>query len=245
MIAEIPRMHFTICIGLLNRCSRLMLANTRLSHEGLYGETTGIVDRSIFESAVKVSWLCLKGDAESFDRYLADGLKTELELKDQIITAIEKRNGVTLNIEQRMLASIDSHIQDSGLSEGQIREAKKLPDLATMLDNLGEARLMYVVGQKMGSHHVHGTWPSLKFHYLDKSPEGVWSPRDHNCSTHQNQYVHVSLAVLSAMKSFISFCIKPGEDAWPFHFLIDSITAEFLKIVEDSNGSDFDPAPTT
>jgi hypothetical protein len=45
--------HYHVLIGLLHRCARLMLSNVALSHEGRFGETTAIVDRCIFESAIK------------------------------------------------------------------------------------------------------------------------------------------------------------------------------------------------
>lgn len=241
--AVIPEIRFAVCIGLLNRCSRLMLANINLSHTGVYGETTAIVDRSIFESAVKTAWLCLKGDADAFTRYLADGMKTELEFKANIEKAIVERGGIRLVIEDRMLASIMRYIESSRLTEDQIRDAKKLPDLATMLEDIGQTRLMYIVGQKLGSHHAHGTWPSLKLHYLEMAPEGMWCPRDHDCPTHQNQYLYVSFAVLYAMNSFIGFCIKDEKDVLPFRSLLDSVTDEYLKIMREADGIDFDPAP--
>jgi len=80
---HIPEVHFAGLAGQLNRCSRLMLANVRLSSTGRYGETTRLIDRCIIESAIKVRWLCFKNDRESFIRYIADGLKKDLELKRQ------------------------------------------------------------------------------------------------------------------------------------------------------------------
>lgn len=222
-----------------------MLSNIALSHEGIFGETTAIIDRSIFESCVKLSWLCQKGDIESFERYLADGLKTELEFKATIKKAIAERAGQALVIEMRMLDSIQRYIASSTLSESQIQESKSLPDLASMLGTLRHSRLMYIVGQKIGSHHVHGTWPSLKLHYLEMTQEGFWAPRDHNCPTNQNQYVYIPLGLLDAMKSFIGFCVEEPEERIPFIELLDSIMEEIKKYVREADGDDFDPAPAT
>lgn len=118
---SIPPVHYAVLTGLLNRCSRLMLANTRLSCTLRYGETTRLLDRSISESAVKVMWLCHKGDSESFHRYLTDGLKKDLLLKAQIEDNIRNRGGKTLPSEKRMLASIAKasglqlHVQMNGI----------------------------------------------------------------------------------------------------------------------------------
>lgn len=244
-LKKLESIHYSVSVGLLNRCSRLMLSNVALSHKGRFGETTAIIDRSIFESCIKLSWLCQKANSESFERYLADGLKTELELRSEIEKAIEERQGQVLVIEARMLASIQRYIESSTLSEAQIREAKKLPDLAAMLESLKQSRLMYVVGQKIGSHHVHGTWPSLKQHYLELTEEGIWAPRDHDCSTHQNQYIYVSLAVLDALRSFIDYCVEEPDEIELFIGVFDSIEEEILEIMRAGNGNDFDPAPAT
>ena len=87
---------YYVLIGLLNRCARLMLSNVALSHERKFGETTAIVDRCIFESAVKIIWLCHAASDEEFTRYLADGLKTEVEFKARIEADIAANGGATL-----------------------------------------------------------------------------------------------------------------------------------------------------
>lgn len=239
-VREIEPLHYAVLIGLLNRCSRLMLANAALSHEGLFGETTGLIDRCIFESCVKVMWLCHKNTAESFTRFVADGLKTELELKAKIKSNIATRedNG-TLEIEKRMLASIDRAVASSNLTESQIADAKKLPDLAAMIDGMGHDRLMYIVFQKLGSHHVHGTWPSLRMHYLEQNEDGMLRPRDHDCATHVDQYISILFALLDAMKAYIRFIFSSQDDVAPMERLIESIDTEIMKLNKEAVGNDF------
>lgn len=239
---EISPIHFAILTGLLNRCARLMLSNIALSHNGSFGETTALLDRCIFESCLKVEWLCYKGNDESFHRYLSGGLKTEIELEKEISGNIAKREGnEVLNIEKRMLSSIDRHISASGLKREEIIEAKKIPDVAAMLRDLGHERLMYVVAQRLGSHHVHGTWPSLLLHYLEVDDDGGFSLRDHDCDTHPNQFVMTPLLVLGAVRSFIVFLIE-AEEAEAIVDLLDSVQEEILKINAEMVGSDFQSA---
>ncbi|MGE5384450.1 MAG: DUF5677 domain-containing protein [Betaproteobacteria bacterium] len=239
-VRSIPPVHYAVLIGLLNRCSRLMLSNVALSHEGLFGETTALLDRCIFESCVKVTWLCESKVSDGFPRLIADGLKTELELKAKILANVKARDGQLLEIEKRMLSSIERHIRSSGLTESEISEAKRLPDLAAMIDGVGHDRLMYIVGQRIGSHHVHGTWPSLRMHYLEENEEGMLVPRDHNCSTHVNQYVFVPTVVLDAMRSFIRFIFADQDDVTPMEGLIESIEIEIGKVNEEVVGNDFE-----
>lgn len=238
-LKKLKPLHYYTLIGLLNRCSRLMLANVALSHEGRFGETTAIIDRCIFESAIKVSWLCLKGNDESFTRYIASGLKTEVEFKKQIEKNIQNRGGTPLVIEARMLTSIDNYILSSKLSEAQIVSAKNMPDMASMLDNLGLGRLLYVIAQRLGSHHVHGTWPDLLTHYLEKDDNGSsFKLRDHDCPTHMNQYVFIPLMILEAMSSFILYVSLDHDVAKPFTERVDFIKNEILKIRSEAAGKD-------
>lgn len=237
---EISPIHFAILTGLLNRCARLMLSNVALSHNGRFGETTALLDRCIFESSLKVDWLCHKGNDENFHRYLAGGLKTEIELEKEIAGNIaERKDGEALNIEKRMLSSIDRHINAAELSREEITDAKKLPDISAMLRDLGYERLMYVVAQRLGSHHVHGTWPSLLLHYLEVDDNGEFSLRDHNCETHPNQFVMIPLQVLKAVRSFIVYVID-GEEAKAIVDLVDSIQEEILKINGEMVESDYE-----
>ena len=216
-----------------------MLANIALSHKGFFGETTAIIDRCIFESVIKLIWLCSKGDEQSFSIFIADGLKTELELKKKIEKNISIRNGNPLIIEARMLTSIDNYISCSGLTETQIESSKKLPDLAAMIEDVGRDRLIYIVGQKIGSHYVHGTWPDLWKHYLEVK-DGEFHLRDHDCPTHLNQYVFVPLFILEVMDAFIKFICQDQEDAHNMTLLLVSVGKEIHRINIEVVGEDFE-----
>ena len=238
-VRDISKIHYSVLIGLLNRCSRLILSNVALSHEGLFGETTSIIDRSIFESSVKLTWLCDQGVPENFNRFIADGLKTELELKEKIQKNIELRNGQILPIEQRMLKSINNYFSKSGLSEDEIQSSKKIPNLAQMIESIGQDRLAYIVGQKIGSHHVHGTWVSLWFHYVEEKDDVIF-PRDHNCKTHINQYVYVSLSVLYAIVSYVHYIFPDKSDAEALAEIPEVTGDEIYDLyINEVVGSDF------
>jgi len=174
-LIDISQIHNSVLIGLLNRCSRLMLANVTLSHEGAFGETTAILDRCIFESAIKLIWLCHVKKEEYFNRFIAEGLKTEVELKKKIQENIANQSGRVKAIEKQMLNSIENYFKKSELSEETIEKLPKLPNIAQMIEKNGSDRLAYIVGQRIGSHHVHGSWVSLWFHYL-KEEDGIVSP---------------------------------------------------------------------
>lgn len=233
---RIPSQHYYVLAGLLNRCARLMLSNVALSHERKFGETTAIVDRCIFESAVKLIWLCQSASDEEFTRYLADGLKTELEFKARIEADIAESGGAILPIQARMLKSIDNHIAASGLTPDGIRSAKKQRDIAAMIDGLGYDRLFYIVAQKIGSHHIHGTWPALIFHYLEKRDDAegfAFGPSADPCDTHINQFMFTPLIVLHAMTALVR-CVLDDDGATAFSGLFASTEAEIMRIYNEA-----------
>ncbi|MDO8335734.1 MAG: DUF5677 domain-containing protein, partial [Candidatus Saccharibacteria bacterium] len=143
---DIDPVHHSILIGLLNRCSRLILSNITLSHEGLFGETTSIIDRCIFESAIKLNWLCTNPSDDHFNRFIAEGLKTEIEFKQNIEENIRNRDGNVMVIEERMLHSIGNYFRKAGLTEEFVSQSRKLPNLAQMIEQVGHGRLAYVIG---------------------------------------------------------------------------------------------------
>jgi hypothetical protein len=243
-LAPLPAVHYAVLVGMLNRNARLMLSNVALSHEGQFGETTAILDRCIFETCVKVMWLCSRSLPDAFERVLADGLKTELELEKEVRANIAKRGGQAQKIEKRMLRSIGRAIQSSGLTPEQVANAKKLPDLAAMISSVGHGRLMYVVGQRLGSHHVHGTWVSLASHYLEPDDTGVLRPRDADCRTHVNQLMFVPLAVLWALSAFVEFAFVDPEIRAAFSAIIDGSSKEILEFAEEDAGEDFETSGT-
>lgn len=240
MLRSIQAQHYYVLIGLLNRCARLMLSNVALSHEGRFGETTAIIDRCIFESSINILWLCNGESDDKFTRFLAGGLKTELELKAKIDSNIADRGGEPLPIEKRMLASIANHIATAGLTEDEVASANGLPDLASRIENLGYDRILYTVGQRIGSHHVHGTWSSLLIHYLEEDGVGGFRPRDHDCETDVNQYAFIPLILLEVLGAFTGYIVEETEEAKEFSALFASIKDEIWKIYTEVVGDDFE-----
>lgn len=236
----IPVRTYHVLIGLLNRCSRLMLSNVALSHEGTFGETTAIIDRCIFESALKIMWLCKDPSDERVVRYIADGLRTEIEFKTEIEKQIAERDGNPHAIETRMLGSIERTLAAARLTSDEVMSAKKLPDIAALMTDVGFDRLAYVIRQRIGSHHVHGTWPSLLTHYLEEVEEEAYSfrPRDHDCPTHINQYMSTSITVLHALSTYIEYALREGREVDEFVGLFESVEKEIMRIYTEAIGGD-------
>ena len=239
-IRKMPAINYAILTGLLNRCSRLMLSVLRLSVTKKYGETIVLLDRSIYESAVTVQWLCCKGSDDCFNRYLAGSLKSDLKLKDHIQRNIEKRGGNIFVIEKGMVASIQKYIESTKLSEEQIRQIKPLPDLWSMCRDIGLSETFYIGTQRMGSHEVHGTWTALRGHYLKQAEDGEYSLRDHDVRPHENQFMVIPLVILDTLKKFIEYAVPDPEDRESIELILADTNKEILKLTREIVSPDFE-----
>ncbi len=238
-IREIPALNYAILTGLLNRCSRLMAANVRLAVTKKYGETIMLLDRSIYESMVIVRWLCNKDSDESFQGFLADGTKSDLKLKDHIQQNIADRGGKAFIIESGMLSSIQECIESTGLSEEQILTMKGLPDLYSMCRDVGLPERYYIGTQRMGSHAIHGSWTSLRSHYLRQDEDGKYHLRDHDVPPHENQLMVIPIMLLGTLKNFIEYVVPVESHREPIDFILDKAMSEIEKLTEEIVSSDF------
>ncbi len=160
--------------------------------------------------AIKIAWLCQDYDREKFNIYLSDGLKSDVYFKNIIKTNIDNRHGLILPIEERILHSIDNCIAAAGLSEVEIQNAKKMPNMREIIRKIGASELEYSVLQKMGSHSIHGSWTDLLTHYLEKE-NGNFQLRDANCPTNYNYLAVSPLIVIRAIAAYLSFLVKDDE----------------------------------
>ena len=206
-IRDLPRIHFAILVGLLNRCCRLSLAVNNLGHAGLFGETTRLLMRCIIEASVKVRWLIQKDSYEPFHRLICDGLKTELKFKKEIQKKISMRLGVMLPIEKRLLSFSQRFFDVGSVSDDEVDRSKKLPDFASMCRELRLGDLFYLTTYKINSHSIHGSWPDLCTYYLKCDENGLFYVEDHNAHVSENEVLYTCLFVLKAVSDFIEYVI--------------------------------------
>ncbi|HAU0908756.1 TPA: hypothetical protein JBH59_02900 [Legionella pneumophila] len=130
-----------------------------------------------------------------------------------------------------MLDSIENYIKQSGLTESEIENTKKMPDVASILKKLESHDITYRCLMTMGAHSIHGTWSSLiKDFVVIESGKALF--KDAITPTHINQYVAVSLFVLKGLKSFYNLLYSSGIDfSKDIIALIDNYTIEIIKIL--------------
>ena len=235
--AKITAREFHLLAALMARCSRLILSLVALTHKGNFGESASIIFRSLNESAIKIMWLCESDTENRAKRMIADGLKVELEFEAEIRKNIEESGVEPTALEARMLKSIANHFSAAELTRDEVTKIKKLPDMYSILDGIGLSRLQYVVHQRLGSHAVHGTWPSLLADYLTPSGDEAFpfQPKDGPIRMHINQYMMGSRMVLRACSAFAGFALT-GDSSDAFVALLDDVDdqlmSDYIKAIE-------------
>lgn len=231
----ISRRNYITLASLLSRCSRLMYANIALTHERKFAEASSIVDRSIFETAVKIRWLILESTTEKFDQLIASGLRTELALKKLIEKRIESNDGEMSALEERMLVSVENQIRVGQLDEKQIWGSKKLPSIESMMKSIGDSSLDYVVMQRIGSHHVHGTWSSLLTHYLQVDEKDEGEEIDLSYEEHAPnifQYISIARYVLKAIEDYANFLFLDEQHREVLRNVFDIVITELNDLTQ-------------
>ena len=138
------------------------------------------------------------------------------------------------------LERLEESILIDQLSPRRIDDADARLDLrqGVFAQHVPRAGSHHVVGQKIGSHHVHGTWPSLLLHYLEWGDDGNYQPRDNNVPTDVNQYVFVPLVVLDAAKAFVTW-LMDESDGMALTDMLQSCEDEIQSINRAAFGNDF------
>lgn len=239
-IIRISHVHYAVLVGLLNRCSRLMNSTLKLSKEGLFGETISILFRCIAESAIKVQYLCHKNSEEYFERYLSDGLKKDLILKDEVKESISKRGGEILKLDKIVLESIDNCIRSSKLSESKVRDARKFPNLYDICKDLDFSNFFYITIQRMGSHPIHGTWTDLINNYIEIDESGNYLLRDLNVPPSKNHYLVTCYLILHTLEVFIEKISTDKEPNKLFFRLFSEIREQLHEIEKLSDSGNLE-----
>jgi Family of unknown function (DUF5677) len=210
--APISKREYHLWSALIGRCSRLMLSIIALTHEREFGETASIIHRSLMETAVKLIWVSAKDIVNRTERLIANGLQPELEFERLIRSNIQNNGGNATPLEKRMLVSIENHFLAAGLTKNEVEQAKRIPNLASMFEDIGWSRLEYVIFQRLGSHAVHGNWPALIVDYLVESDlEGIdFMPRGTPVVMHPNLYMSGGRLVLAAIAAYCRACLSPA-----------------------------------
>ena len=135
-------------------------------------ETTFVFGRMAFECIINLKFLLKNASLELFKSYIHYSLKHEKKLRDEILKNIEDRGGEILDIEQRMLNSINRSFKTSKTTPAEI-DFSKLKDWGgkNLFEKARDVGLAdgYIAGIGGPSHNVHGNWQELIEYNIEKN----------------------------------------------------------------------------
>ena len=142
-------------------------------------ETSFIFSRLAFECIINLRYLIKHESDELFKSYRKYSLQHEYKLYKKISENIKKRSGKELDIERRILNSIEKSFQVSGISMGEIRSLKlKNWGRKNILEKASDLELedAYLASFGGGSHTIHGNWQDLLEYHLEETENGYFMP---------------------------------------------------------------------
>ena len=228
--------------GLLNRCARLMAATLRLVSNGKHGEAAQILLRCIVESAVTGSWLIIKRREDSFRRYFAAALRTELVVSEAIERNIADRGGEAWVIEARMLKYRDDLFRLTGIARSEVGACKGLPDFRQRLKDVGFDDQAYTFLQQMGSQAVHGTWSDLVDHYLETKTDPIeFGTRNNDLGPQVPHFTTVALHVCRFTFHVVRYMLSPCPERTLFLSRLRLVERKTLAVARADRPDDFQP----
>ncbi len=167
-----------ISSGLMVRLRKLQLGIVDAT-ERQRMEIAHILFRCLVETVINLRYLLKKGkESENiYQEYIEYSLVKEQRLLDMIDSSVKSR-GKELPIEKQMRKSILQSFEDSGITPGNIKKAKKGGWSGSPLDRAGAQDMgdAYLAIFGLPSHVVHGNWQDLLMYHIDRDGEG-FSPR--------------------------------------------------------------------
>ena len=219
-----------ICVGLLTRITKFMIAVVQLCASAHRGEVVMALMRSIFESVINLRFLLLKNEERFYDQFVQFSLAPERELYDVISRKIRERDGQALPMETRMLDSIRRTCELSGITIEDVNA--KVPDWGGGLRNRLQALGLedaYASLQRIPSHAVHGTWVDLVLHHLESRSQG-FAPDFKWTRTDARILGSSPFAVLKALREYLVFFMGHLPELNPLYARIDDLEARLLKL---------------
>ncbi len=226
-----------ICVGLLVRMSKFMVAALKLTEEHDRGEVVQALARCVMESAINLRFL-LKVDSQRFyDNFVARSLGPERELVDLVNRNIKNRDGRRLVIEERMLDTVEEKFRQSGVEIEQVEA--NVGDWSGGLKERVKALDMedaYVGFARLPSHAIHGTWVDLlQYHLL---PKGDGFEANYDWAESDGElFLGISLLALQSAREYLKVFLA-DDDVAVLDQRIESLQERFARVANDRD--DFD-----
>ena len=222
-----------ISSGLMVRLTKLQLGIVDTT-ERQRMEIAHILSRCLAETTINLRYLLEKSkESESvYQEYIEYSLVKEQRLLDEIDNNIKSR-GKELPIEKQMRESILQSFENSGITPGNIKKAKKGGWSDSPLDRAGaidmEDAYLGIFG--LPSHVVHGNWQDLLMYHIDHDGEG-FSPREGWAAPQPEIVLAAALLSCYACQDYLDIRLPQSDDRDALSGMVKDLLVRVLVAIE-------------
>jgi hypothetical protein len=222
-----------VCVGLLIRMAKFMLAVTQLSATRNRGEVVQALNRCIIEPAINFQFLVTINQDKYYDQFVLYSFGPERELYDMVMANIKERGGKAQPIEERMLLSIRNKCKASGvdLDEVPAKHREWAMNMRGRLKAIGDEKRY--IAYRMMSHSVHGTWMDLLLHHLERDDQtGLFRPDSQFSDVDARILTPLAKSALVAVQAYIRRFYRIKEVAELLNSRIEDLLERVLLVDE-------------
>ncbi len=171
-------------------------------------ETVQILSRLIFETSVNILYLIENFSKETIDSYIESSLRFESRLLKRINGEIERRSGIRLPIEDRMIQSIERIASISQISLTSLNTKEK--GIWDKIDMYSKAKSVWLEGLYLAafagmSINIHGAWGDLYGHHLEYEDGGGFRPKISWARPRPQVILTLPLVVTNSIQKYFYF----------------------------------------
>jgi hypothetical protein len=197
-------------------------------------ETGMIIGRLVFETTVNIRFLVKNFSKPLINSYIAHSLRHERKLRDRIRANIEARGGSVLQIEDRMIRSIERAAEGAGMSLDAIDAKDKRPwggkNIFEKAKDVG-LQALYLASFGGGSHSIHGNWQEIYANHLEWDGATAFTPKMKWRTPRPQMITSMALVINETVGIYFRFI---GGDELSDHFdpLLDDLHNRVLDLVD-------------
>jgi len=221
----------------LVRITKFMVSIAQLTFEEDRCEVVTALSRCIAESTTNLRYLILKDDTALYDAFVLDGLRPYRESFSKVNAAIAARGGKILPIEERILGTIHSLCNSSGVKIEDVPPSGRDwgGNLRERMEALGLSEHAYVSLQRHGSHAVHGTWVDLLVYHLAErsTPDGiVFLPKDKFTAVDERAFGVYAHFALGAAEAYLKKFFGDEPELKFLYDRIDDLRTRIMRVMD-------------
>ena len=234
------QLHYMLITGSMRRIDQLLNAYIIQYNSQKYDVALDVLYRCAWEAICRTIWIISKNTEERFEYYICTSVKSDLDLKYIVEKNIKKRNGNSVEIEERILRSINKVINATGFSDEHFQRKYKYISFKDILADIYDVRNGQVYNMYcLSSHAIHNTFSEIYMHHIVDN-NNVLSLKNGYKSDPSSQIPVLSHCLLKLLLAFVNWSFK-DDFKTDIIDILEGMTSEYIEYVKKSLEGDWQP----